>query len=44
MPAYSRTETSLPPQPRFDSPLAVWILMWQRQLVYGVAPSLSSLP
>jgi hypothetical protein len=22
---------------RFDSPLSLWILIWQRQLVYGQA-------
>jgi hypothetical protein len=27
------------PAPRFDSPLALWIAIWQRQLVDGVAPS-----
>lgn len=27
------------PAPRFDSPLALWIAIWQRQLVDGLGPS-----
>jgi hypothetical protein len=29
---------STPPLERFDSPLSLWITIWQRQLVYGTAP------
>jgi hypothetical protein len=29
--------------PRFDSPLALWIAIWQRQLVDGMAPAAVSL-
>jgi hypothetical protein len=38
MPSYNLTVTTLPSQPRFDSPLALWITLWQRQLVYGATP------
>jgi hypothetical protein len=31
------------PAPRFDSPLALWIAIWQRQLADGVAPVPASL-
>ena len=27
------------PAPRFDSPLALWIAIWQRQLLEAVTPS-----
>jgi hypothetical protein len=35
-----QTEMTLPSVPRFDSPLHLWIAIWQRRLVYGegVAP------
>ncbi|HVD32321.1 MAG TPA: hypothetical protein VNC19_02000 [Gemmatimonadales bacterium] len=32
------TGMSTPPVARFDSPLSLWITIWQRQLVYGTAP------
>lgn len=32
------------PAPRFDSPLALWIAIWQRQLVDGLASPPASLP
>jgi hypothetical protein len=31
------TGTSTPPAAQFDSPLSLWIAVWQRQLVYGTA-------
>ena len=27
------TQPEIPTQPRFDSPLGLWITIWQRQLV-----------
>jgi hypothetical protein len=30
-----QTEMTLPSVPRFDSPLHLWIVIWQRRLVYG---------
>jgi hypothetical protein len=30
-----QTEMTLPSVPRFDSPLYLWIAIWQRRLVYG---------
>jgi hypothetical protein len=32
-----QTEMTLPSVPRFDSPLHLWIAIWQRQLVAGAA-------
>ena len=37
MRSYSLNETTLPREPRFESALALWITMWQRQLVYGAS-------
>jgi hypothetical protein len=31
------TGMSTPPGARFDSPLSLWIAIWQRQLVAGAA-------
>jgi hypothetical protein len=42
MPRYSEFGPSSLPLPRLESPVALWIDLWQRQLVYGVAPSPSS--
>jgi hypothetical protein len=33
----NETGTSTPPAAQFDSPLSLWITVWQRQLVHGTA-------
>ena len=33
----TQTEMTLPSVPRFDSPLHLWIAIWQRQLVNDAA-------
>ena len=39
----SMIETSPARPPRFDSPLALWIAIWQRQLVDGAVTPVISL-
>jgi len=42
MSGYSRSETRGLQVAQFESPLALWIVIWQRQLIYGAAPILPS--
>jgi hypothetical protein len=37
-----QTEMTLPSVPRFDSPLHLWIAIWQRRIVYGEGVTLTA--